>query len=62
MQIKGGLLRARFLYVALNHGPEVWERVQARLSESDRQSLADIDIDDWYDLALLDRLDQAIAA
>jgi hypothetical protein len=61
MHVKGGLIRARFLFVALNHGPEAWARVTANLSEEDRSALQDIIIDDWYALGLLDHLDQAIA-
>lgn len=61
MHVKGGLIRARFLFVALNHGPEAWARVTANLSEEDRSALKDIIIDSWYALGLLDHLDQAIA-
>jgi uncharacterized protein (TIGR02265 family) len=61
MQIKGGLLRARFLFVALNQGPDVWPRIVARLPEEDRPAVAEIDVDSWYPLALLDEIDRAIA-
>ena len=61
MHVKGGLIRARFLFVALNHGPEVWARVTSNLPEEDRSALKDIIIDNWYALGLLDHLDQAIA-
>ncbi|MBI3651637.1 MAG: hypothetical protein HY231_11525 [Acidobacteria bacterium] len=61
MHIKGGLLRARFLYIVLNHGVEGWAKILARLSEADHDALAEIDIDNWYALDLLDRLDHAIA-
>lgn len=61
MHVKGGLIRARFLFVALNHGPEAWARVTANLSEEDRSALKDIIIDSWYALGLLHHLDQAIA-
>lgn len=61
MNIKGGLLRARFLFVALNHGPEVWTRISDRLPEEDRQHLVEIKVDNWYPLDLLDHVDRAIA-
>ena len=60
MRVKGGLPRARFLFVALNHGADTWARALARLAEEDRLSLAEIDIEQWYSLDLLDRLDRAI--
>ncbi len=60
MRIKGGLLRARFLFVALNHGPDTWTRTLARLAEEDRHALAEIDVEEWYGFDLLDRLDRAI--
>ena len=61
MHVKGGLIRARFLFVALNHGPEAWARITANLPEEDRAALKDIIIDNWYPLGLLDRVDRAIA-
>ena len=61
MHVKGGLIRARFLFVALNHGPDVWARITANLPEEDRSALKDIIIDNWYPLGLLDRVDRAIA-
>lgn len=61
MNIKGGLLRARFLFVALNHGPDAWARITERLNEDDRSQLADIKVDNWYPLDLLDHVDRAIA-
>ena len=61
MHVKGGLLRARFLFVVLNHGPDAWTRVLATLPEDERQSLKEIVLDDWYPLATLDLLDRAIA-
>ncbi|MCI0489655.1 MAG: hypothetical protein L0229_23960 [Blastocatellia bacterium] len=61
LHVKGGLIRARFLFVALNHSPKTWERVLARLEEEDRRALAEIVIDDWYGLETLDRVDRAIA-
>jgi hypothetical protein len=61
MHVKGGLLRARFLFVALNHGPAAWARILARLPEEDRDSLKDISIDDWYPLGTLNYVDRAIA-
>lgn len=60
MRVKGGLPRARFLFVALNHGPDVWVRALARLAEEDREALTEIDIEKWYGLDLLDRLDHAV--
>ncbi len=60
MRVKGGLPRARFLFVALNYGPDAWVRALARLEEEDRLSLAEIDIEKWYSLDLLDRLDHAV--
>jgi uncharacterized protein (TIGR02265 family) len=62
MRIKGGLVRSRFLFVALNHGQETWSRIQERLPESDRALLAEIAVDEWYPLEMLDRIDRAIAA
>ena len=61
MHVKGGLLRARFLFVALNHGPEVWGRILARLPEEERRSLEEIGLDNWYPLRTLDLIDKAIA-
>lgn len=61
MHVKGGLLRARFLFVVLNHGPDAWTRVLATLPEDEHQSLKEIVLDDWYPLATLDLLDRAIA-
>jgi uncharacterized protein (TIGR02265 family) len=61
MQVKGGLLRARFLFVALNHGPEMWGRILARLPEEERRSLEEIGLDNWYPLRTLDLIDKAIA-
>lgn len=61
MHIKGGLVRARFLFIVLNHGTDVWSAVLARLPAEDRQAFADLGIDNWYSLALLDRVDNAIA-
>lgn len=60
MHVKGGLLRARFLFVALNHGPDAWSRIVATLPEPDQQALAEIAIDNWYALATLERVDHAI--
>jgi uncharacterized protein (TIGR02265 family) len=62
MHVKGGLLRARFLFVVMNHGLEAWARVLATLNEEDRELLKEIVIDDWYALGLLDAVDRAIAA
>lgn len=62
MQIKGGLLRARFLFVMMEHGLETWNRVRDALAEEDREALGEISIDDWYPLRLLDVVDRAIAA
>ncbi|HXG63602.1 MAG TPA: hypothetical protein VNO70_00755 [Blastocatellia bacterium] len=61
MHVKGGLLRARFLFVLLNYGPEVWERVIATLPSEDHEALAEIVIDNWYPLRALDLIDRAIA-
>ena len=61
MHVKGGLLRARFLFVALNHGPDVWGRILARLPEEERRSLEEIGLDNWYPLGTLDLIDKAIA-
>lgn len=61
MHIKGGLLRARFLFVALNHGADAWARILARLPADDSQALKEIVIDNWYNLSIIDRLDRAIA-
>ena len=62
MHVKGGLLRARFLFIVMNQGLETWARVLASLAEEDRDALKEIGIDDWYDLRLLDAVDRAIAA
>jgi hypothetical protein len=62
MHVKGGLLRARFLFVMMNHGLDVWTRVLATLDEADRESLKEIGIADWYPLRLLDAVDRAIVA
>src|SRR3954467_15934720 len=61
MHVKGGLLRARFLFIAMNQGLEAWTRILARLSEEDHEALKEIGIDDWYPLRLLDALDRTIA-
>jgi uncharacterized protein (TIGR02265 family) len=61
MQVKGGLLRARFLFVIINHGPDTWARVLTSLPDEDRESLKDIIVDNWYPLSTLDRVDRAIA-
>jgi hypothetical protein len=46
----------------MQHGPDVWNRVRASLSEEDRDALAEIDLDNWYPLRLLDVLDRSVAA
>ena len=61
MHIKGGLIRSRFLFVALNHGQDTWSRIRERLPETDRALLAEIAVDEWYPLETLDRVDKAIA-
>jgi uncharacterized protein (TIGR02265 family) len=61
MHIKGGLLRARFLFLVLNHGPDAWARIVATVPEQDQTLLSDIVIDNWYDVGLLDAVDRAIA-
>ena len=61
MHVKGGLLRARFLFVVLNHGADTWARVLESLPEEERESLKEIVLDDWYPLATLDVVDRAIA-
>src|SRR5215216_1238474 len=60
MHIKGGLLRARFLFIILNHGPDAWARILGRVPEEDRAALHEINIDDWYPLRALDDVDKAI--
>ena len=62
MHVKGGLLRARFLFVVLNHGPDAWARIVASLPEADRQVVGDIVVDNWYALSILDVIDRAIAS
>jgi hypothetical protein len=62
MHIKGGLLRARFLYIVLNHGQDTWARIVASLPEEDRESINDLVVDNWYPLSTLDNIDQAIAS
>lgn len=61
MHVKGGLLRARFLFVVLNHGAQTWAKILERLSEEDRLALDLVEIDNWYSLATLDHVDNAIA-
>ena len=61
MNVKGGLLRARFLFVVLNHGADTWTRVLATLPDEERGSLKDIVVDNWYPLGTLDLIDRAIA-
>ncbi len=61
MHIKGGLLRSRFLFIALHHGTEAWQKILERLSEEEQQALAEIDIEAWYPLSVLDDIDRAIA-
>lgn len=61
MHIKGGLLRARFLFIVLHHGAEMWAKIVAGLPAEDRAALDEIEIDNWYSLATLDRVDSAIA-
>jgi uncharacterized protein (TIGR02265 family) len=61
MHVKGGLLRARFLFVVLNHGTETWTRVLADLPDDVHESLKDIIVDNWYPLSSLDLVDRAIA-
>ena len=61
MHVKGGLLRARFLFVVLNHGADTWARVLSTLPDDERESLKDIVVDNWYPLGTLDLVDRAIA-
>jgi len=61
MHVKGGLLRGRFLFVIMNHGAETWARVLASLPETERESLREIAVDNWYPLNTLDLVDRAIA-
>ncbi len=61
MHVKGGLLRARFLFVVLNHGADTWARILSSLPGEERESLKDIIVDNWYPLGTLDLIDRAIA-
>lgn len=61
MHIKGGLLRARFLFVIMNHGPDMWAHILTSLSEEDRAALKEIILDNWYPLRILNVIDRAIA-
>ena len=61
MHVKGGLLRARFLFVLLNYGADKWARVLSALPQDERESLKDIVVDNWYPLGTLDLVDRAIA-
>jgi hypothetical protein len=61
MHVKGGLLRARFLFVVLNHGADVWARILAAVPDAECESLKEIVVDNWYPLATLDLIDRAIA-
>jgi hypothetical protein len=62
MNVKGGLIRARFLFVVMNHSIDDWTAILDELPEEDRESLGEIVIDNWYPLRILDHLDQSIAA
>jgi len=62
MRVKGGLLRARFLFVIMNHSPDMWARILARLPEEYRAALAEIIVDNWYPLRILDAVDRGIAS
>src|ERR1044072_7024466 len=62
IHVTGALLRARFLFVVMNHGLDAWTRVLAALSEDDRAALKEVVVDNWYQLALLDAVDRRIAA
>jgi hypothetical protein len=61
MHVKGGLLRARFLFVVLKHGADTWSRVLNSLPEEERASLKEIIIDNWCPLSTLDLVDRSIA-
>jgi len=61
MHVKGGLLRARFLFVLLNYGADKWARVLSALPQDERESLKDIVVDNWYPLGTLDLVDRAVA-
>lgn len=61
MHVKGGLLRARFLFVIMNHGPDTWAHVLSNLPDDERESLKEIVLDNWYPLGTLDLVDRAIA-
>lgn len=61
MHVKGGLLRARFLFVVLNHSADTWARVLSSLPDEESASLKDIIVDNWYPLSTLDLVDRAIA-
>jgi uncharacterized protein (TIGR02265 family) len=61
MHVKGGLLRARFLFVVMNYDAGAWQRILGHLSEEDRATLQEISIDDWYPLRVLDSVDKAVA-
>lgn len=61
MNVKGGLMRARLLYITINHGLELWARVLNHLSDEERAMLGDLTVDEWYPVLVLDHLDRAIA-
>ena len=61
MHVKGGLLRARFLFVVMNHSMDTWTNVLSTLPEAERESLKEIVLDNWYPLTTLDLVDRAIA-
>jgi hypothetical protein len=61
MHIKGGVLRSRFLFVVMKHGLEMWKQILAQLQDEDQHALKEIEIDHWYPLATLDRVDNSIA-
>jgi len=61
-QLRGQLLLARIDYLREAHGETAMAAVLARLTENERQDLAQVARDGWYHFGLLVSLDRAIAA
>ncbi len=62
MKVKGNTLKARMAFVKERFGAEKWEKVMATLRPEDQNLLRDSVVNvGWYDFALGERLDRAIA-
>lgn len=59
--VQGSLIKARILYVHVNHGASALKGVLAELPDEMREQLSrPVYIGEWYQLSLLLKLDQAI--